>query len=147
MAVSKAMRRLLRIRNLEEEQSRAVLESAMGELDRLEAARGAADERERRGWGLVKTSARSGELPDRLSGMNEVSVAEECAAVLGKWLEEKKAEAAALREAFLAKRVERLQAETLIEETQARDMVESNRRGQQAADDWYLTRARGNGEG
>ena len=34
MAVSRALRRLLRVRELEEEQSRLALESALGELQR-----------------------------------------------------------------------------------------------------------------
>jgi hypothetical protein len=37
MAVSRALRRLLRIRDLEEEQSRLALESAIGDLNRLES--------------------------------------------------------------------------------------------------------------
>jgi hypothetical protein len=42
-----------------------------------------------------------------------------------------------LRERFLAKRVDRRQAETLIVETEARDAADQSRRGQQALDDWY----------
>ena len=38
MAISRALRRLLRIRNLEEEQSRLAVESALVELRRLEHA-------------------------------------------------------------------------------------------------------------
>jgi hypothetical protein len=38
MAVSRALRRLLRIRELEEEQCRLALESTLGELNRLESA-------------------------------------------------------------------------------------------------------------
>jgi flagellar biosynthesis chaperone FliJ len=45
-----------------------------------------------------------------------------------------------LRAAFLEKRVERRQAETLVEEAEARDAIESGRRTQQSLDNWYLTR-------
>ena len=38
MAVSRALRRLLRIRDLEEEQHRLFLESAMGQMQALESA-------------------------------------------------------------------------------------------------------------
>jgi hypothetical protein len=41
---------------------------------------------------------------------------------------------------FLAKRVERRQAETLIHEIEAQDAVIAGRRSQQALDDWYLNR-------
>jgi len=52
MAVSRALRRLLRIRELEEEQNRLALESALGELNRLEYALEATIERGRQagGW-------------------------------------------------------------------------------------------------
>jgi len=46
----------------------------------------------------------------------------------------------ARREDFLGKRVERRQAETLIQETEAQDAVEADRRGQQTLDDWYSSR-------
>jgi hypothetical protein len=36
--------------------------------------------------------------------------------------------------------VERRQAETLIQEAEAREAMETNRRGQQSIDDWYNLR-------
>jgi hypothetical protein len=47
---------------------------------------------------------------------------------------------AALRQEFILRRVERRQAETLIEETLAQDALEDERRGQRALDDWYRAR-------
>jgi len=44
---------------------------------------------------------------------------------------------ARLRQEFLGKRVERRQAETLIEKTEAQDAIEAGRHAQQALDDWY----------
>jgi hypothetical protein len=49
-------------------------------------------------------------------------------------------ESAALRQEFLAKRVERRQAETLIRETEVQDELEGERRAQQAMDDWFGNR-------
>ena len=37
--------------------------------------------------------------------------------------------------------MERRQAETLIQETQAQDALESNRRGQQELDNWHQSRS------
>ena len=71
MPVSRALRRLLRIRELEEEQSRAALESVIGELSCLEKAVVVAAGRDRQGRRLVSSSAQSGELPDRLAGLEE----------------------------------------------------------------------------
>ena len=44
------------------------------------------------------------------------------------------------RQEFLAKRIERRQAETLIERSEARDAVDAARRTQRELDDWFLSR-------
>ncbi|MGH9606712.1 MAG: hypothetical protein ACRD3N_13565 [Terracidiphilus sp.] len=162
MAVSRALRRLLRVLDIEEEQRRAALESALGELRQLEQALAAAEERERRGRQLVRTGGAGGAftgrtadamgkaadlradfMVDRVAGIEEMRAAVRRAAALKPLIAQSQAEAAELREQFLAKRVERRQAETLIEEAEARDAVEAARRGQQVLDDWYLNRFRG----
>jgi flagellar biosynthesis chaperone FliJ len=140
MAVSRALRRLLRIRNLEEEQSRLVLESALGELGRLEHALTATSVRGRRGRRLVEESARTGQLPDRLAGLEETRSAIRHAGALGPRIEAAGDDVTALRREFMAKRVERRQAETLIRETEAEEAIVASRRGQQALDDWHGSR-------
>jgi hypothetical protein len=140
MAVSRALRRLLFIRDLEEEQRRLALEAALGERTRLEDALAAAAERERRGRRLVQASARTGELLDRLVGLEESRAAGRHARFIEPRIEAVGEEVAARREEFLLKRVERRQAETLIRETEAREAIEAGRRGQQALDDWYSSR-------
>ncbi len=140
MAVSRAMRRLLRIRDLEEEQSRLALESALAEVRSLEAALGAAQERDRRGRRLVAASAQSGELPDRVAGLEETITAQRHSSALTPRIAEAEIEAGTLRQEFLSKRVERRQAETLIREAEAAEALDEGRRGQQAIDDWYRTR-------
>jgi flagellar biosynthesis chaperone FliJ len=148
MPVSRSLRRLLRIRDLEEEQSRLALESALGELNRLEHALAASTERDRRGRKLVGASVRSGELPDRVAGLEETQAAGRRAAVLAPRIAQTELAVVALRQEFLGKRVERRQAQTLIEENEARDAVEAGRHGQQALDDWYRARLyRAEGEG
>ncbi len=140
MAVSRSLRRLLRIRELEEEQSRLDLESALGELHRIESALRATAVRNRQGRELVTLSAHTGEVADRLAGIEETRLAERHAEALTPMAAEAEIDAAAAREAFLLKRVERRQAETLIREIEARDAVEAGRQGQHAVDDWYLNR-------
>jgi flagellar export protein FliJ len=140
MPVSGALQRLLRIRDLEEEQSRLALESALGELHRLQSALEAAQDRDRRGRKLVKASAGSGELPDRLAGLEEIRTAQRHATSLEPRIADAENDVTALREEFLAKRVERRQAETVIQETEALDALEDERRGQRALDDWYRAR-------
>ncbi|MGA2806754.1 MAG: hypothetical protein ABSE87_01400 [Terracidiphilus sp.] len=140
MAVSRALRRLLRIRDLEEEQNRLALESALGELHGLERALTATANRDREGRALVKASAHSGLLPDRLAGLEETRAASRHAKAIGPRIETMKGQVTTLRQAFLLKRVERRQAETLIGETEAREAIAADRRGQQSLDDWYRSR-------
>jgi flagellar biosynthesis chaperone FliJ len=140
MAVSRALRRLLRIRELQEEQSRLALESALAELHRLEHALAATFERKRRGRSLVLSGIQTGQLMDRLAGFEETRSASLHAAALGPIIDGMGDEVTNRREEFLVKRVERRQAETLIQETEVQDAIDAGRRGQQTLDDWYSSR-------
>ena len=140
MAVSRALRRLLRVLEIEEEQTRLALESAVGELAILERSMAATKVKERNGRRLFISSAKSGELPDRLASFQETRAARRRADALVPRIVDAEAEVTALRETFLAKRVERRQAETLINETETQDAVIAGRRSQQGIDDWYLNR-------
>ena len=142
MPVSRSMRRLLRIREIEEEQCRLALESALGELNRLEHALAATVEQDRRGRRLVAASVRGGELLDRLAGMEETHAADRLATALAPRIAETAQDVAALRQKFLGKRIERRQAETLIGVAEAQDAVVAGRREQQGIDDWYRSRMR-----
>jgi flagellar biosynthesis chaperone FliJ len=140
VAVSRALRRLFHIRAIEERQKRIALESAIGELNRLEHALNAASERGKRSRRLIESSARTGDLADRFSGLEESETAGRHAAGLKPRIAAARETVEELREEFLAARVERRQAETLIEETEARDTLEADRRTQQALDDWHGAR-------
>jgi hypothetical protein len=140
MAASRALRRLLRIRGIEEEQSRLALESALGDLNRLQGALAATQERDRRGRRLVGISARTGELADRLAGLEEGRAAGRHQAALAPRIADAELDVVALRQEFLARRVERRQVETLIREAEAQEVIEAGRHSQQALDDWYGNR-------
>jgi flagellar export protein FliJ len=143
MPVSRALRRLLRVLEIEEEQNHLALESAQGELAGLERSLTVTRMRERSGRDLVVSSASSGELTDRLAGIAETARAQRRAIALEARIVNVQAEVSALRDAFLSKRVERRQAETLITEAEAKDAAISGRRNQQSLDDWYLNRFHG----
>ncbi len=140
MAVSKGLRRLLRIRELEEEQGRRALESATAGLRRLEQQAAAARERERQGWRLVVTGVLEGEPVDRLAGMEETKAGAILSAFLAPGIEGAQDTVFEAREEFLARRVERRQAQTLVEEAMALEELEERRHGQQALDDWHGAR-------
>lgn len=142
MPVSRALRRLLSVLELEQEQARGALELAIAGLRRLESARSSTLERERAGRRLVVASAGSGELVDRLAGLDEARTARRLSVFLRIRIANAHQEVVARQEAFLAKRVERRQAATLIEEAEARDAAVAGRREQQSTDEWFLERKR-----
>jgi hypothetical protein len=159
MSHSRSLRQLLRIRQIEEEQSRTLLEAALGELNRLERALVVARERELKGRALVQASLRQGSMVrmgdaatrdifdaanpvseegiDRLAGVVDVHSARRLIESLTRRLKAQEGCVEQQRSAFLAHRVERRQAETLIAEERARHMSEVDHRAQQAIDDWF----------
>ena len=149
MAVSRPLRRLLRVLHIQEEQGRAALESAVAELQRLEQAQAAAEERGRSGRQMVAASALHGQLVnqlvDRLAGLEETLAGSRAAAVLAPCTAEAEERVALRREEFLTRRIERRQAEALVKKAEAAGAIESGRRSQRALDDWYLNRLRRTG--
>jgi aspartokinase len=146
MAVSRAMRRLLRVLEMQEEQARAQMESALADLRKLERALDAAGERERAGRRLVKTSAAMNEttdpIIDRLAGVEESRTASRQAAALKPKIATAGAQVSERRREFLDKRVERRQAETVISRAAEQEASESGRRVQRELDDWFLDKSR-----
>lgn len=146
MPVPRSMRRLVRILHMQEEQSRTVLESAVAALRLLEQAEEGTRTRSRAGRRLVATSALESQiarqLVDRLAGLEEMLAASRMAAVLATPASDARQNVALRREEFLARRVERRQAEALVKNAEADQAAEAGRAGQRALDDWYLNRLR-----
>jgi flagellar biosynthesis chaperone FliJ len=140
MPVSRALQRLLRVLELEEEQCQAALETATAEFRRLERAFEAAGAQERGGRRLIAASVLRDAVEDRLAGIEETCIALRSRQVLAPRIANAEADVADLREEYLSKRVERRQAETLVEEAQKQAELENNRRGQMSLDEWYLNR-------
>jgi flagellar biosynthesis chaperone FliJ len=140
MAASRTLRRLLRVLDLEEEQSKLALESAVSELRRLEQAAVAADGQAYAGRRLIAASAQTGELPDRLAGLEETHAASRRGSAVASRIVAAQLAAENLRQAFLAKRVECRQVETLLREAEKRAATDEGRRSQQCLDSWYLNR-------
>lgn len=140
MPVSRALRRLLRVRQLEEDQQRLALESGLSELHHLQELLAHSQQRERRGRQLVTASCCTCELADRLAGIEESRSALQQAGLLENRIAKASERVGELREVYLATRVERRQAETVIEETESRDALEATRCSQREMDDWHRTR-------
>jgi hypothetical protein len=131
------MRRLLHVREMEEEQHRAALESALAELHSLEHALLAARARRLAGQYLLASSIGTPELIDRTAAIVEVQTASRRSSALVPRITAAERDASLLRQAYLEKRIERRQAYTLIEEAEAQQAIESSRSGQQSLDEAF----------
>ena len=138
MAVAKAIRRLLRVLDLVEELRRRVLETAQSELACLEQALSARGEQEQNGRRWLASGLQSGDLADRVAGLEEIQTGKRIASALKPQIDQSASRVEECREAFLAKRVERRQAETLVKAAEGEATIEANRKAQQGLDDWYL---------
>ena len=141
MPVSAALRRLLRVRDLEEEQHRLALESALSDLHALEHALVLARAAERRGRARLASSAPASDPADRIAARVEFSSATRRTAALVPRIAAAEQEVSRLRRQYLLKRTERRQAEALIREREALDAIEADRRAQQGLDNWIASRA------
>ncbi len=146
MAVSRAMRRLLQVLEIQEEACRASMESARVELRVLNQALARSVERGRGGLRLVAASAATGDITDRIAGVEETHVAKRIAAALAPRIAESEVAVNARQREFLGKRIERRQTETLIEEGEALESMKAGRRAQRNLDDWFLSRRPASGE-
>jgi hypothetical protein len=142
MAASKILRRLRDIRQAEEEQSHAAMESAIAKLERLVTALEETRTRVRRARLLIAASAQTGEFVDRIAGLEEIRLADLMAKTLAEKIHAAENSAEHKRQEFLDKRIERRQVETVYEAIQARDTEAVNRKSQLMLDDWFSQRKR-----
>jgi hypothetical protein len=142
VAISRGMRRLLGVLEAQEERYRAEMEMALAELQRLQRALELAAEREQAGRRLVWESAFSNQLTERLAGLEEARAGQRHAESLRPMIADAVAKARACRQEFLNKRIERRQAEIVVERAAAVEATEAGRRGQRGLDDWFLGKMR-----
>lgn len=137
MSASKTLRRLARIRELEEEQSRLVLEAAARSREEVASELLAAHQERRDGRvDLVRGVERSdGRV--RQTGLVRMEMAARQTEVLRPQLERMDQELARQRDEYLARRTARRQVETLLAEAERLARQEADRRAQQMLDDWY----------
>jgi flagellar export protein FliJ len=140
MPVSRALRRLLGIRQLEEELSRAALATARAELRRLDDALRSAAQRAQQGRELIAASIRGGDATDRLAGLEESRISEQLSEVLSRSIASAAGRVDDLQDIYLAHHVERRQAEALLENAENEDTAHAERQSQQELDEWFLSR-------
>jgi flagellar export protein FliJ len=138
VAISRGLSRLLGIREAEEQHRRSLLDGATAELHRLENAIRNAEERSRLGRARIASSVQSGDAEDRVAGLEEIAASDRLRAALLRRTAAAKKQVDELRREYLAKRIERRQAETLVDVAKAKEAVELNRRAQRELDDRHL---------
>lgn len=136
--------RVLRIRALFEELSQLELETRTAELRQLESAA----ERQRRLSLAVRLEAHQlltepGNATTQawLTGIGDAELLARKSNRLNTAAQKKKPVAEAAREVFLARRLERRQAETLVTAAAAADNKQELRRDQKQVDDWFQSRS------
>ncbi|HEX7728541.1 MAG TPA: hypothetical protein VF392_05855 [Terracidiphilus sp.] len=136
----RALRRLLRVRTLEEEQRQAELEAVLAASHHLESMVAYQEQGSRAGRALAFTAIFHDEGASRLAGLEQLDRMAARASALAPALETAQAAVAEARQSYLASRVERRQAQSLIEAAERDLAVTERRRAQQQADDAHLRR-------
>ena len=145
MPVSKALRQLLAVRESGEDNARAVLQSAIAALHEHEAILAHNVLRAHEAPKLVVAGIVASDLCDRTVGVTEQMIAAQRASKLQARVEDERARVETLRQEYLAARTNRHQAQTLIDETIARDEQEERRKSQKNLDDWHRDSSRRSG--
>jgi hypothetical protein len=137
MDASKSLERLLGVRQAEEERSQQEMEATIRELQRLELAHATSRERGKRARTMVASSAQTGEVMDRIAGLQEIAAADRLDRMLLKRIDVARKDAQEKRQELLTRRLARRQVETLVGTKLAEAEAEANRKTQSALDDWH----------
>jgi hypothetical protein len=140
MGISRGLRRLYELRQIEELQKASLFESAIAELRQLETALEVASTREGSGRALVSRSVMSGETQDRIFAVEEIAIAVRISTVLKARVRAANENIQRIRDEFLHKRLEKRQAETLLESALEREASLEQRKMQLALDEWTRLR-------
>lgn len=143
MAAPHSLRRLHKLRQAEEEQRNALLRSALGELHKLESASRAVHGRLIRARLLLTQSLLSAEMTARFSALEEITASQRLVNALSARIHVVEAMVEERRENLLVKRVERRQAEALLDSIVEQQELQERRKAQVALDDWYRSRPAG----
>ncbi len=137
MVPKKVLKRLLRLRELEEEQGRRELELAVLEENRVQQQMLFAGQRLAMGRHHFVEGIARGNGADRAGGVIEVEFSRRQQLLIKPRLEAVEQELARQREHFMTRRAERRQVETLVRDRDKVAAIETGRRAQQMLDDWY----------
>jgi len=137
MARKQVLLRLLRLRELEEEQGRLELESSAGIRDRVDREHQVALAQRSLGRDMFRDGIGTSDIARRNGGIVEIAFANQRRGLLEIRLNAAESELARQRVEFLNLRAARMQVETLADKVKKLEQVETDRRAQQMLDDWY----------
>jgi flagellar export protein FliJ len=137
MAIQRTLTRLLRLRRMEEEQSRLVLEAAVAERNRAEEELTVAAQHQAQGRRNFVTGILAQSQPGRTGGLMEMEQARRAQLRLLPTLTAAEAEVVQQSAELMARRTGRRQVETLVENGRRQADADVARKAQQMLDDWY----------
>jgi predicted ribosome quality control (RQC) complex YloA/Tae2 family protein len=147
MTVRRVLTRLLRLRELEEEQSRLGLEATVGVRNRVQQDMDKATDWQEQGRRSFAAGIAGRDSISRTGAVLEVEQARQRRLRIYPRLQAADSEVARQREEFLLRRTGRRQVETLVENEKGIAEIEAGRRAQQMLDDWYGRRGQKKGAG
>lgn len=133
------LRRLCTLRVLEEQHRASLLANAKQRLREVEVALEKSGEQRHEGKTLVRRSVSSSTVEDRVAGLEEIDAAVRKASAVLALKGEVENLVRQLRESFLSKRMERRQAEGVLDFMLRKEARNAERRSQSDLDEWYRT--------
>ena len=137
MKNKRVLSRLLRLRELEEEQSRLQLERAAREREIVARAEDSAGERLRAGRSEAISGASRGDALRRMAGQAEAKVGQCWQDRLASSVRGAEAELIRQREEFLLRRTDRRQVEMLAQAEERTHRESMEKQAQRMLDDWF----------
>lgn len=134
------LRRLCDLRRIEELNQAAQLEQARSELQRVEQALREAEVRKSAGRGLFNQGAGSGDLDDRIAGLEEIASATRLTGFLRALRSSAENLVRRTEAEYLLKRAQRSQVETLLRLESEREAAAAQKQNQSLLDEWHRSR-------
>ena len=139
MSALDALRRLLDLRQAEEDRSQLELDGAMETLRRLGVALTETEKRRSLARTRVSAGVETGQVIDRMAGVYEIAHADRLAGMILQKIHAGERDVLDRRQELLTRRLARRQVETIVNAHIAEIEMESNRKAQLELDDWHRT--------
>lgn len=137
MKKASQIRRLCTLRKLEEQHRASLLEEAKQRLQQIDVAIERSGEQRVQGRVLITESIVRGSVADRVAGLEEIECAKRKAGALRSARTRVEEQLRLSRDKFLSKRMERRQAEAVLDASLQEEAWSVARKSQSELDDWH----------